>query len=265
MFDLFKRDEDKQPQDVKAVRAAILSCIKQELQKAEGGEGKNIKGIYLFIAGAESERHIYEAALYTEEPDRFKDEIQKIADDYALDIPQTWVFDVSFPDEMPAEALLIKDLYAGLFIRTKDNTIQKSATAYITILSGEAEKSVYQIHSADGKINIGRDKNAQVADGFFRLNHIAFPGDSGNECNKYISRQHAHIEWNKENSAFMLFADEGGVPPGNKVKIRSAISESLNKLNSTQIGHKLEEGDQVILGESAVIAFSYKEEAEQTR
>ncbi|MDF2434178.1 MAG: hypothetical protein JWP44_3809, partial [Mucilaginibacter sp.] len=192
MFDLFKKDENKPPQDVKAVRAAILGCIKQELQKAEGGEGKNIKGIYLFVAGAENERHIYEAALHTDEPDQFKDEIQKIADDYALDLPQTWVLDISFPEEIPAEALIIKDLSAGLFIRTKDNTILKSATAYISILSGEAEKLVYEIHSADGKINIGRDKNAQVADGFFRLNHIAFPGDSGNECNKYISRQHAH-------------------------------------------------------------------------
>jgi hypothetical protein len=258
MFDLFKKDGNKQPQDVKAVRAVILRFIKQELQKAEGGEGKNIKGIYLFIASPEAEKHLYEAAVYLDEADRFKGEIQKIADDYALDLPENWVLDISFTAEIPPEALMMRDLNAALFIRTKDNTIQKSAAAYIKILSGEAEKKEYKINSADGKINIGRDKNAQVADGFFRLNHIAFPGDSTNEFNKFISRQHAHIEWNRENSCFMFFADEGGVPPGNKVKVRSAVNETLNKLISTQIGHKLEEGDQVILGESAVIAFSYK-------
>jgi hypothetical protein len=257
MFDLFKKNENKPPQDVKALRAAILGCIKKELQKAEGGEGSNIKGIYLFFTCPESERHIYEAAVYLEESDRFKKEIQKIADDYALDLPKTWMLDVGFPDEMPAEAIAMKGIDAGLFIRTKDNTIQKSATAYIKILSGAAEKKEYQLNSGDGKINIGRDKNAQVADGFFRLNHIAFPGDK-NEANKYISRQHAHIEWNSESNCFMFFADEGGVPPANKVKVRSAASEMLNKLISTQIGHRLEEGDQVIIGESAVILFSYK-------
>jgi hypothetical protein len=58
----------------------------------------------------------------------------------------------------------------------------------------------------------------------------------------------------------MLFADEGGIPPGNKIKIRSASTENLIKLNSTHIGHRLEEGDQVILGETAVFEFSNKSE-----
>jgi hypothetical protein len=257
MFNLFKKEENDQPKDVKGVRDGLLRFIKQELQKAEGGEGRNIKGIHLFINGNETERHLYEAAVYLEEEGRFKNEIQKIADDYALDMPANWALEITFPDELPAVASRIKDLDAGLFIRTKDNTIQKSATAYIKILSGEAERKIYQVSSGDGKVNIGREKSVQAADGFFRLNHIAFPGDSNNESNKFISRQHAHIEWSKEHSSFMFFADEGGVPPGNKVKVRSAISETLNKLISTEIGHKLEEGDQVILGESAVILFSY--------
>jgi hypothetical protein len=257
MFDLFKKGDNKQPQDVKALRDAILRCVKQELQKAEGGEGRNIKGIYLFVTCPESERHIYEAAVYFDGPERFKNDIQKIADDFALGLPDGWILETSFPEEAPLQAITLKGLNASLFIRTKDNTIQKSASAYIKVLAGAAEKKVYKIDSTQGKINIGRDKSAQVSDGFFRQNDIAFPHDK-DEANKYISRQHAHIEWNNENSCFMFFADEGGIPPGNKVKVRSAASETLNKLLSTQIGHRLDEGDQVILGESAVIAFSYK-------
>jgi hypothetical protein len=260
MFNLFKKEENDQPKDVKGVRDILLRFIKQELQKAEGGEGRNIKGIHLFLNARETERHLYEAAVYLEEDGRFKNEIQKIADDYALNMPASWTLEITFPDALPAEAIHIKDLDAGLFIRTKDHTIQKSATAYIKVLSGEAEKTVYQISSGDGKVNIGREKSVQVTDGFFRLNHIAFPGNSVNEANKFISRQHAHIEWSKEHSSFMFFADEGGIPPGNKVKVRSAVSETLNKLISTHIGHKLEEGDQVILGESAVILFTYLNE-----
>jgi hypothetical protein len=261
MFNIFKKEGSEHPADVKAARAAILKGIKQELQKAEGGEGRNIKAIELFISVPDNQKHIYEPAVYADEPGKLKDEVQKIADDFAVDLPVSWALSVSYVNELPAEAHPVKGASAGVFIRTKDNTIKKSAIGYIQVLNGEAEQKTYLLDSKTGKINIGREAQTQVADGFFRMNQIAFPGDSKNPVNKYVSRQHAHIEWSNENGSFMLYADEGGVPPGNKIKIRSAASEMLNKLISTQIGHKLDEGDQVILGEGAVIAFTYKEPA----
>ena len=259
MFNFLKNKEENQPGgDVKTIRAAILLAIKQELQKAEGGEGKNIKGIDLFITAPDSEKHIYEAAVYSGEPGHLKNDVQKIADDYALALPSAWVLEISYVPELPPAIRPVKGADAGLFIRTKENTVQRSAIAYIKVLNGEAEKSIYEIRSESGKQNIGRDVSAQADDGFFRLNQIAFPGNIDNHINKYISRQHAHIEWNNETGSFMLYADEGGVPPNNKVKVRSAASEMLNKLASTQVGHRLEEGDQVVLGESAVLLFSYR-------
>ncbi|MBB3059159.1 FHA domain-containing protein [Mucilaginibacter gotjawali] len=260
MFDLFKKNENKGPKDVKAVRDTLLRFIKEEFQKAEGGEGRNIKGINIFISCDAAEKHIYEAAVYVGEEDRFKGEIQRIADDYALDIPEGWEMDIDFTDEYPTEASIVNSLSAAIFIRTKENTIQRSATAYLRVLNGIAEKQEYEINSPEGKINIGRGKKVQVEDGFFRLNQVAFDAESTNESNKFVSRQHAHIEWSKDNGCFMLFADEGGVPPRNKIKVRSAQSESLVKLHSVTIGHKLGEGDQVILGESAVLEFSYRSE-----
>jgi hypothetical protein len=261
MFDLFKRNENKAPQDVKALRDSLLRLVKEQLQKSEGGEGRRIKGIHLFINAAVAEKHLYEAAVYLDEQDRFKDEIQRIADDFALNLPDTWMLEINFNEEFPPESIKSDTLDAAIFIRTKDHVIQRSGTAYIRILNGEAEKAEYELTSADGKLNIGRESKAQVNDGFFRLNQIAFPGGSKNVSNKFISRQHAHIEWNNEDGCFMIFADEGGIPPGNKVKIKSPGNENLIKLHSTQIGHKLNEGDQVILGESAVFEFSYNTQA----
>ena len=262
MFELFKRKDDKGPGDVKGVRDALLRFIKQQLKKAEGGEGRNIKGIHLFIEADAADTHIYEAAVYGDEKDRFKDEIQKIADDFALGLPDNWQLEINFEDGFPPEAIKIDHLDAAVFIRTKDHSIQKSATAYIRVLNGEAEQAEYSISSLVAKTNIGRERKAQVDDGFFRHNHIAFPGNSYNSSNKFVSRQHAHIEWNNDGGSFVLFADEGGVPPRNKIKVKSAASEELIKINSTHIGHKLEEGDQIILGESAVLEFSYHSEAQ---
>ena len=110
--------------------------------------------------------------------------------------------------------------------------------------------------STSGKVTIGREKRVQMPDGFFRENVIAFPANSTNESNKFVSRQHAHIEWDNDSGSFLLFADEGGIPPRNKVKLRSVDGE-LDKLQTMEIGHLLKEGDQIILGDSAVLEFSY--------
>lgn len=255
MFDIFNTDAES-PQDVKSVRDSLLRSIKDELQVLEGGEGKHIKGLHLFLGCSENARHVFESAVYYDEPTIFKQEIQRIADDFAIDTPQGWTLEITFTDVFPVEAKMFTECSAALFIKTNQQIIQKAGTAYINVLSGQAEKERYEINSADGKITIGRDKRAQTNDGFFRTNTIAFPGDCGDESNKYISRQHAHIEWNNDAACFMIFADDGGVPPGNKVKIKSLNDDTPVKLNSTHIGHRLRQGDQVILGETAVIEFT---------
>lgn len=261
MFDMFKKAADN-PKDVKGIREAFLRFIKEELQKSEGGEGRNIKGLHLFIACPDAEKHLYESAVYFEDSKLFKNEVQKIADDFALDLPMSWTMEITFVDELPTGSLKIADLDAALFIQTPKHSIQKSVTAYIRVLSAEAEQEQYILTPGTNKVTIGREKKAQVEGGFFRINTIAFPTESTNDCNKFISRQHAHIEWDSNTNCYMLFADEGGVPPSNKVKIKSAGDENQIKLNSTQIGHRLQEGDQIVLGESAILQFSYLEQGE---
>lgn len=258
MVDFFKQSTDK-PQDVKAIRDALLQFIKDRLRKAEGGEGANIKGLHLFVACIEEDRHIYESALYLEDPDRFKEEeVQRIADDFAIELPSNWAMEISFVDSLPAEAVKIPGTDAGLFIQTRSQVIQKEATAYLRVLNGEAEREVYTIHSKDGSINIGRGKKTQGTDGFFRINHVAFISESQDPANKYVSRQHAHIEFDNDTGHFLLFADDGGIPPRNKIKVRSRQESTPIKIFSTSIGHLLQDGDQIMLGESAIVEFSYK-------
>ncbi|MCW3091228.1 MAG: hypothetical protein JWP81_2297 [Ferruginibacter sp.] len=257
MFDLFKN----RPKDVKEIRNALLQFIKEQLQKTEGGEGSNITGLYLFIHCDEEEKHLYEAAVFYEIPGKFQnDEVQKIADDYAIALPASWKLEIIFNKEFPPEAIRSKNVDAALLISTLRNPLQhKVQTAFINVLSGEAEKSSYIISSSKGKINIGRGASVQTADGFFRKNFIAFLESAAHEKNRAVSRQHAHIEWDPVDGSFFLFADEGGIPPNNKIKVRAVGGDPV-KLMTTQIGHRLEEGDQVILGESAVLEFTFSAE-----
>lgn len=259
MFDFFK--SGSRPTDIKGIRNALLQFIKDQLQKAEGGEGSNIRGLFLYLTCLAEERHLYEAAVYLEEDDRFKDEeLQKIADDYAIALPENWTLEIDFVEIAPTEAIKAADVDAALFISTKKKPkVHNNATAFIRVLNGEAEKEVYTITSGGAKINIGREKKTQTADGFQRENFIAFSNDSKNNSNRSVSRQHAHIEWDKEAGAFCIYADEGGIPPYNKMKVRTEGGTPV-KLQTTQIGHRLQEGDQVILGDSALLEFTYDEE-----
>ncbi len=257
MLNFFK---DDRPKDVKLIRGELLQFIKEELQKAEGGEGGNIRGLFLYITCAETEKHLYESAVFIEEEERFKtEEVQRLADNYAIALPESWTLDIAF-EEAPAEAKKASNVDAALFISTrKKPQVHKEATAYLKVLNGEAEKDLYRLKSAPGKINIGREKKVQTADGFFRENSIAFPNASQNESNRSISRQHAHVEWDNEHGYFCLYADEGGIPPMNKLKIRNAEGEIV-KVQTTEIGHRLSEGDQIMLGESAVLEFTYNDD-----
>lgn len=260
MFNLFNKRKEEPPQDVKTVRELLLTAIKQELQKLEGGEGKHIKGLALLIACLPAEQYMYESAVYFEDEARFKNEIQRIVDDFAIDLPENWNMQINFVEELPDDAIKLSKVNAALYIKTPEHVVvTKSKTAYIRTLNGESEKKEYKITAADGKINIGREHQVQVSDGFFRINHIAFPDNSANEANKYISRQHAHIEWDSNTGTFLLFADEGGIPPRNKVRMRSVGDHTPVKLNVAELGHVLQEGDQIILGELAVLEFSYIE------
>lgn len=256
MFDFFKK-EDASP-DVKTVRQNLLLFIKDQLRKWEGGEGANLKGLQLFLAPGADDKHVYEAALYVDQPAKFKDEdVQRIADDYAIDLPHDWTFETLFVDDLPNEAVKAKDMPAALHVTTsKSPVLTALTTAYLEVINGEAEKSVYALSDKGGKLCIGREKRVQTPEGFMRENDIAFPSESSNKSNKFVSRQHAHIEWNRDAGAFFLYADEGGVPPRNKVKVQT-IEGDIIRLQSTKVGHHLAEGDQVMLGEGVLLKFSY--------
>jgi hypothetical protein len=253
MFKLFKDPGT----DVKKIRHTLLQFIKEKLQKAEGGEGADINGIHLYINCDSPERYLYESAVYASSPDKFRDEIQKVADDYAILLRSSWQCEVAFTNIFPENSYLAPEINTALFISTgKASTAVKRSRAFIRILSGAAEKELYVLTPSKEKINIGREAQAQLSGGFVRKNVIAFTATGSMDTNRSVSRQHGHIEWEPSSGAFLVFADEGGIPPHNKMKIRTAEGISI-KMHAIEVGHRLQEGDQVILGDSAVLEFTY--------
>lgn len=260
MFDLFKQKGEAAAPDVKTLRQNLLQFIKDQLKRWEGGEGANIKGLQLFLTPPADDRHLYEAALFIDDEEKFKEEIQRIVDDYAIELPASWTMECLFVNELPAEAVKAKDLPVALHVSTrKQPVLTTQTTAFIRVMNGEADKEKYVLTSTGGKVCIGREKKVQTGEGFMRENTIAFSSGSQDKSNKYISRQHAHIEWNKEVGAFFLYPDEGGVPPRNKIKVQTEDG-SIIRLQTIKVGHHLREGDQIVLGETALLKFSYEDQ-----
>src|SRR5829696_9397439 len=106
MFDLFKQKDEASAPDVKTLRQSLLLFIKDQLKKWEGGEGVNVRGMQLFLSPTADDRHLYEAAVFSDAQHQFKEEeIQRIADDYAINLPADWTLDLLFVEELPAEAI----------------------------------------------------------------------------------------------------------------------------------------------------------------
>lgn len=254
MFNLFK----ERPHDVKSIRNILLQSIKEKMQRAQGGEGANIMAVYIFINCSEADKHLYEAAVYANVRGKFKvDEVQRIADDYAITISSSFKLEVEFTDKFPVQADRITAINAAIFISTKKSGIHnKKNKAVIKVLNGEAENETYLIDPSAGRINIGRESKVQAAGNYMRQNNIAF---KPTETNRAVSRQHAHIEWEADSSSFLIFADEGGIPPNNKMKVRTPEG-ILIKIQAIEVGHRLQDGDQIILGDSAVLEFNYSGE-----
>lgn len=257
MLDFLKKDNSTP--DVKALRQNLLLFIKDQLKKYEGGEGSNIKGLQLFLAPPPDDRDLYETVVYLSEGKKFKEEeVQRIADDFALELPHDYGFDLLFVESLPTEAVKAKDLPVALHVSTKKQPVLTAQTkAFLSVVNGEAEQKIYELSDKGGKVCIGREKKVQTPEGFLRENNIAFPSTSFNAANKFVSRQHAHVEWNRDAGAFFLYADEGGIPPKNKIKVQTRSGDVI-RLQSTLVGHHLQEGDQIVLGQSALLQFSYE-------
>jgi len=256
-----KKNKDDKPSDVKGVRDMLIRFIKDQLQKFDGGEGGNIYDMQLFIACSNDERVVYDAAVYQNEEDKFKLEVQKVADDYAIDLPEEWLFNITFTDKFPEGAIKSADGKLAIIVNTKKTSAPQTSVfskAVINILSGETGDALYEITPASGKINIGRGREVKLDDGSIRINQIAFTEDSANAINRFVSRRHAHLEWDGDAACLMLYADEGGIPPGNKTKIKTASNEKTVKVNAANMAYRLNQGDQVILGDSAVLEIRYK-------
>jgi pSer/pThr/pTyr-binding forkhead associated (FHA) protein len=116
----------------------------------------------------------------------------------------------------------------------------------------EGEANAAEIRMEKARTNIGRVVDVYRAEGLFRRNDLAFEAE--NEINRSVSREHAHIRYDRAAGEYRLFNDrwyERGVNGGCATWIvRDGMSQEVHR---TARGTKLEPGDEIRFGRAVVM------------
>lgn len=162
-------------------------------------------------------------------------------------------------DSYPIERNEIKNTKKCFYAVLPSSIKLMSSDAEIKVFfdRGALQQNKYVLSSTDNnKIwNIGRGEISQVGKGYIRQNRIVFDDKSTNEYNKFVSRNHAHIEYS-EDLGYLLYVDEGG---RRSVQNRTRVirgKDILDLESNMKIPIQLKDGDQIELGKHAILSFN---------
>ncbi|PWU07104.1 MAG: hypothetical protein C5B51_10740 [Terriglobia bacterium] len=125
------------------------------------------------------------------------------------------------------------------------------ATGAAQLVVREGTANVGALRLTKSRINIGRVVDVFRSEGLFRRNDLAFAEDT--EVNRSVSREHAHITFDKASGEYRLFNDRwyplGGADCGTWI-VRDGMSQAVHR---NARGTKLEPGDEIHLGLAVVV------------
>jgi hypothetical protein len=99
-------------------------------------------------------------------------------------------------------------------------------------------------------VHIGREVDVYRNGGMHRRNDLAFVED--NEWNRSVSREHAHIDYDRVTGEYRLFNDrwyERGKDCGTRI-LRDGVSLEVHRDSR---GTRLEAGDEIHLGQAVLV------------
>jgi hypothetical protein len=135
-------------------------------------------------------------------------------------------------------------------VATQDPTALP-APGILVVRQGSANVPVLRLDKA--RINIGRVVDVYREEGLFRRNDLAFPEEG--EINRSVSREHAHIVYDRAAGEYRLFNDRwqarGGAGECGTWIVRDGMSHEVHR---TARGVRLEPGDEIHFGR-AVVTF----------
>jgi hypothetical protein len=120
--------------------------------------------------------------------------------------------------------------------------------ARLVVRQGSA--NAQELSLAKARVHIGREVDVYRNGGMHRRNDLAFVDDT--EWNRSVSREHAHIDYDRATGEYRLFNDrwyERGTDCGTRI-LRDGVSLEVHRDSR---GLRLEAGDEIHLGRAVVV------------
>ncbi len=234
------------PPELAEIRLAVLDRIREKSYRSGGRKVFPYDLIHVRMQGVEESRRDLFAGRFFRQ--YIEQEVRGALRDGGCRYPENLRVDVEVRVglPLPGEEWLI--IETGSQEHTAAQRIGK-------LLVREGTANLIEIRLDKARTNIGRSVDVFREQGLFRRNDLAFAEDT--EINQSVSREHAHITFDRTIGEYRLFNDrwyargEKRPPECGTWIVRDGMSREVHR--DTR-GTKLEPGDEIHFGR-AVVAF----------
>jgi hypothetical protein len=242
----FAYGQGNDPPEVAEIRLAILDQVRAKSYRSGGRKVFPSNVVHIHVRGIEDSR----APLFTGKFFRkyFEQELRQHLDKDEIRYPEDLRVDVHVMRELPAPV----EVWVWVEAESQHRAAAPARRpARLVVVEGKANEA--EIALSKARTNIGRAVDVYRAEGLLRRNDLAFTEDT--EINRTVSREHAHIIYDKATGEHRLFNDrwyqrDEAQPPGPATWIvRDGLSQAVHR---TARGTKLEHGDEIHFGKAVV-------------
>jgi hypothetical protein len=234
----------KEPEELAEIRLAVLDQVREKSYRSGGRKVFPYDLLRVHLRGLEeSRREIFAGNFFRR---YLETEITAALRNAGCRYPENLRVDVDATAGLPA-----KD---EAWLEVEASTQEKPAgeavpVARLVVREGTANTEAVPITKA--RINIGRVVDVYREHGLYRRNDLAFADDS--EINRTVSREHAHIRYNRAAGEYRIFNDRwharGQTGECGTWIVRDGMSQEVHRDSR---GVKLEPGDEIHLGRAVV-------------
>jgi hypothetical protein len=235
--------DPEEPPELAEIRLAVLDQIREKSYRSGGKKVFPFDLLRVQLRGVEESRCAVFAGKFFRK--YLEQEMRNSLVNAGCRYPENLRVDVEVTGGLPQRGETWLRVETGL----QEQENGGRAAARLVVREGAA--NVTEIRLTKARTNIGRAVDVVRSEGLFRRNDLAFAEDT--EVNRSVSREHAHIQFDRAAGEYRLFNDRwyplGGHDCGTWI-VRDGMSQEVHR---NARGTKLEPGDEIHFGLAVVV------------
>jgi hypothetical protein len=236
----------EEPPELAEIRLAVLDQVREKSYRAGGKKVFPYDLLRVRLRGIEEARRVVFAGRFFRR--YIEQEVRNALRDMGCRYPENLRVDVEVTGGLPRR----EEQWLVVEVASQDAAGGAAHPAKLVVREGKANAA--EIRLEKPRTNIGRAVDVYRDQGLFRRNDLVFAEDT--EVNRSVSREHAHVAWDKTTGEYRLFNDRW-YPRGSQTGecgtwiVREGMSLEVHR---DARGIKLEPGDEIHFGR-AVVTF----------